>query len=215
MPGIHFIHDTGNDLKGREPLLLQTVKSLLHEEWFRQRTLLTGNDTFLGYTYHAAYPVEIFENDDLLISIEGRLYGKNPAGIESKIRELTGYMFDETSSDDGPIGSWIGSVEGDYVIFAMHKPSGRICIVNDALGRLPLYYSRVGKRLVVSREIRFITDILNNRCFDRTALAQYLLLGFMPGGKTLMENISRLEPASLIRIEPGGGEIGDQHPFSI
>ncbi|MBN2184991.1 MAG: DUF1933 domain-containing protein [Candidatus Krumholzibacteriota bacterium] len=202
MPGIHFIHDTGSDLKGREPLLLQTVKSLLHEEWFRQRILLTEDDTFLCYTYHPAYPVEIFENDDLLISIEGRLYGEDPAGVESKIRELTGYMFDDGDSGNGSIGSWIGSVEGDFVIFAKHKPSGRICIANDALGRLPLYYSRIGKRLIVSREMRFITDIFNDRCFDRTALAQYLLLGYMPGGKTLIENISRLEPASLVRIDP-------------
>ncbi len=212
MPGIHFYYDADRELGSREPLLLQSVKSLLHEDWHRQKTLMSTDSIFLGYTYHPNYPIEKFENTDFLICMEGKFYGESASRVDSKLAELTTLLYgNSNSSDTGPespgyvkarITEWLLDTDGDFVIFILHKSTGQVCILNDSLGRLPLYCSRIGSKLIVSREIRFITDTSNNTCLDRMAIAQYLLLGFMPGGKTLVENVTRLEPATIIWITP-------------
>ena len=79
-------------------------------------------------------------------------------------------------------------------------------IINDILGRLPLYYyHKRESELIVSRELPFLASLTgddpheDNR-FDRIGMAQYLLIGFPLGNRTLLADVSRLKPASLLRV---------------
>lgn len=203
MPGLHFCFDSGGGLRLREPLLLQSVKSLVHEEWFRQKTLLSTENMFLGFTYHPAYPVTLLENDDFFICLEGRIYGETPSGIDSRISELASYLAGGGEPDIEKTVRWLYATDGDFVIFINQRATGKTFILSDLLGRLPLYYEIRNGRIVVSRETRFITGLAGDTRFDRIAIAQYLLLGFMPGERTFLENVKRAGAAVLISIDPG------------
>jgi asparagine synthase (glutamine-hydrolysing) len=89
----------------------------------------------------------------------------------------------------------------------LDKRLNRIFFINDALGRLPLYYYRVDSQVLISREVRFITSFLKDVEFDRMALAQYLLFRYQLGERTLIKNIHRLKPATLMQIDADTGHM--------
>jgi asparagine synthase (glutamine-hydrolysing) len=204
MPGIHFYFDPCGNLDRKEDLLLHSARSLLHEKWFILKTLVSRRGCFLAATYHPRYPVAIYENNEFFICLEGTIYGESAAGVDAKLGELAGILFGPPPRPLDRARDWLLATDGDFVIFIQHRKTGSICVVNDALGRLPLYYRHESGRLALSRESRFITNLDNSVEFDRLAIAQYLLLGFMPGDKTFFEGVSRLEPATLISIDPEG-----------
>lgn len=204
MPGIHFYYDPCGNLDRKEDLLLHSARSLLHEEWFILKTLVSRRGCFLGATYHPKYPVAIYENNEFFICLEGMIYGESPLGVDAKLSDLADILFRNPPRSRERARDWLLATDGDFVIFIQHKKTGSICILNDALGRLPLYYRHESGRLALSRESRFITNLDNRVEFDRLAIAQYLLLGFMPGDKTFFDGVYRLEPATLISIDPEG-----------
>lgn len=204
MPGIHFYFDPCGNLDRKEDLLLHSARSLLHEKRFILKTLVSRCGCFLGATYHPKYPVAIFENNEFFICLEGMIYGESAGGVDAKLGDLAGTLFRNPPRSLERARDWLLATDGDFVVFIQHKKTGSICVLNDALGRLPLYYRHESGRLALSRESRFITNLDNSVEFDRLAIAQYLLLGFMPGDKTFFEGVSRLEPATLISIDPEG-----------
>ncbi len=202
MPGIHFYFDPAGNLDRKEDLLLHSARSLLHEKWFILKTLISKRGCFLCATYHPKYPVAIYENNEYFICLEGMIYGETAPGIDARLSDLANILFGKAPLSEEKVRDWLLATDGDFVIFIQHRKTGGICILNDALGRLPLYYRSVSGRLTLSRESRFITNLDNGIEFDRLAMAQYLLLGFMPGEKTFFQGISRLDPATLITIDP-------------
>ncbi len=97
----------------------------------------------------------------------------------------------------------------------MNKGNNEIAIINDALGRLPMYYYKADGQLLISREIRFISTLINIKKFDKMAIAQYLLFGYSLGKRTLLENISRLEAATLINLNNFAIELKYIHRFNF
>ena len=89
----------------------------------------------------------------------------------------------------------------------IHKYSNKIFIINDAFSRLPIYYYKSDRKLILSRELLFVSSIINKKQFDTMSIAQYLLFGYPLGKRTLLEDIFRLEPASLIKIDLDSFEI--------
>jgi asparagine synthase (glutamine-hydrolysing) len=59
--------------------------------------------------------------------------------------------------------------------------------------------------------LRFITDFLDLKRFDRMALAQHLLIGYPLGERTLLEDVRRLPPATSITISTARARIDIGH----
>ena len=83
----------------------------------------------------------------------------------------------------------------------LHKPSRSLYILNDMLGRLPVYYFQCVNKLILSRELRFIEALNGRRDIDRMAIAQYLLFRYPLGNRTLLEGVNRLQPCSLVFVD--------------
>ncbi|MBN1165037.1 MAG: hypothetical protein JXB45_10700 [Candidatus Krumholzibacteriota bacterium] len=199
MPGISFIHKPGGGLLSRQSASLSALDSLLHESWIGRRILISTDQHFLGYTDHPQYPVTSFQDDEYFICLEGRIYDLAPSAVPSSLLALAPDLFDNSGRAPEKLSRWLLNTDGDFVIFVLHRESGEVRIINDALARLPLYWREGAGTLLVSRELRFITRFQGEFSCDRMALAQYLLLGFPLGKRTLLEHTYRLPPASLIR----------------
>jgi asparagine synthase (glutamine-hydrolysing) len=77
--------------------------------------------------------------------------------------------------------------------------------MNDALGRLPFYYYKDNEKIIASREIQFVSYSIkdnkeNHNIFDKLGLAQLLLFSYTLGNRTALNNVYRLEPATVLRI---------------
>jgi len=205
MPGISVVFARDDDLSEQRPRILKSLASLLHYHTYHQTVLLDGNTVFLAATQHEKYPVTTAESNELFICIEGLIYGKPEAVINRELERLANSIFMNGGGYKNEIVRWLFETDGDFLVFMLHKPTGEIRIMNNALGRLPLYYHSSDRTLIVSREPRFIIGLLGDVQFDRDAISHYLLFGYALGNRTIFRNIFQLEPASVIRA---GGSTG-------
>jgi asparagine synthase (glutamine-hydrolysing) len=154
---------------------LNSLKSTIHNEQYKQEILLYENSYILSCTKYEKYPVIFFENDEFCIYLEGKIYGKDYSDIIMELNNFTKYIFYNRNDLKENVAKWLLNTDGDFIIFILSKISNEIFIINDALGRLPLYYHNEDGELLVSRELKFITNLIDNKEFDRMSIAQYLL----------------------------------------
>jgi asparagine synthase (glutamine-hydrolysing) len=99
------------------------------------------------------------------------------------------------------IQKFVLTTDGDYVVCLFHKQLQTSAIFNDALGRLPLYYTQTDTRLIVTRELRFITGIYGSTKIDKMGIAQFLLFGYPLAKRTLLETIFRVPAATVCSMD--------------
>ena len=140
MPGISFIYDLNGNLKQKESEILHSLKSMLHNERYKYKVLFHENSYFLGYTKYKEYPITSFENDEFYIYFEGQIYGKDHQTLNTELNDLAKNIFHNQDNGNEQVAEWLLNTDGDFIIFILHKYSHRISLINDAFGRLPLYY---------------------------------------------------------------------------
>lgn len=188
---------------------LKALNSTLYNDSYKLEILLKEAPHLLGCTRYPEYPVKIFENRAFWICLEGKIYDKEEQVVNNEINELMSLIFSNKLTRDEDkeiIADWLLQTDGEFIIYALNKNTRDFVIMNDVLGRLPLYYYHKHEiEFIVSRELPFISyliqdDMDNGNKFDRMGLAQYLLIGNALGKRTLMRNIYRLEPATIVTI---------------
>ncbi|MDO9532853.1 MAG: hypothetical protein Q7O12_12085 [Deltaproteobacteria bacterium] len=142
------------------------------------------------------------ENNDFLVHLEGRVYNVDDARLATELLSLSQRLFQEHIGQTSFLTRWLLEVEGDFLLVLVNKADGRIAVMNDVFGHLPTYYHLQDNLLILSRDLGSVTKALGKATFDRMGLAQYLLLGFSLGKRSLFAGIEYLEPASLLTISP-------------
>lgn len=179
----------------------------------RRVVLLEEDWALVALTGRADYPFASFDFGDVAVWLEGRIYQERrstPAGgsetIERGMRRLAEIAF-HAEDADRRLAAWVGEQDGEFVAIAAERSTRRLVLVNDQLGRLPLYAARTRDRLLVSREVRFLTGLQPSVRFDAMGIAQHLLVGFPLGARTLIDGVERLPPATSIRVDAGARRI--------
>lgn len=201
MPGLSFICNFRNDLQSTESAFIRALDALLHRENYERKVLLRNKSSLLGWTAYRQYPVHLFETNNFSIILEGKIYGKNQATMEKQLSDIAETVF-ASQVHKQHLVKWHIKTDGEFILFLLNKQTNTICILNDALAHLPLYYSISHDQILVSREIRFIANLLDKAKFDKMSLAQYLIFRYSLEERTLWKNIFRLKPMSCIRIDP-------------
>lgn len=190
---------------------------MIHTDQYKTKIHFSEKSYFLGCTGYKEYPVKVFENDEFYIFLEGQIY-KNFPDVNSELNDLAKKIFQGNKNNvKKVVADWLLNTDGDFIILIMHKHRNEIYIINDVLGRLPLYYYKVNGKLFISRELQFIVNLMKEIEFDKMAIAQYLLFGYSLGKRTLFENIFRLQPASIINIDLNNSktEIDNVYQFNF
>jgi asparagine synthase (glutamine-hydrolysing) len=80
-----------------------------------------------------------------------------------------------------------------------------LLLARDRLGKKPLFFARVGDRILFASEIKAL--LVADRSLgagDPTALYQYLCFGFVPHPRTAYRGIEAVRPAHVLQVEAGG-----------
>ena len=100
------------------------------------------------------------------------------------------------------------AVEGLRGMFALaihDTADGALLLARDPLGVKPLYWARVGDRLLFASELKaLLTDPSLPRELDLDAVSRFLALGFVPGERTVFRAIRKLRPGCRMLVSPGG-----------
>ncbi len=80
----------------------------------------------------------------------------------------------------------------------------RLLIGRDRIGVKPLYVAQTGQRLAFATEAKALLQLPGMRTtLDRSALADYLHLGYVAAPRSIFEGIRKLPPATLLSVENG------------
>src|SRR5687768_2538886 len=216
----HKLNDFGNEL------FLEASKSLIHNDSYKREILLKQGAISVVCTRYPEYPIRILDNNKFWVCIEGKFYGKDDLKIEVEIFNLIEIIFSTNltvDNDKKKIADWLLDTDGDFVLYAVNKNNNDFIIMNDLLGRLPLYYTyRNGSELIVSREIQLISHLLqkyndDDNNLDKIGIAQFLLFSHTLGTRTLLKNVTRFEPSSLLMIsnDNRGIKLHNLHVFNF
>jgi asparagine synthase (glutamine-hydrolysing) len=174
---------------------------------FSRRVVWQDRHSHLSCTTRQHYSVCSWETKDLLVHLEGRMYLPEKSALTAQLSDLSPLIF-TPKIDPGPrLARWLLQTDGDFLLVLVHKADGGIAVINDVFGRLPTYVHLRDGCLILSRDLRRVTQVLGAADFDRMALAQYLLLGFPLGNRSWFAGIKSLQPASLIAISPPDASI--------
>lgn len=164
---------------------------------------------FVGSATYPSYPLTTFETASHRVCLEGALYDVPPERLKDEVLAVSEFLF-EGALDR--VNEWVFDRDGEFVVVAVEKETGRVAICNDALGRLPVYWHEAEGGVTVSRDLAFITETTVRLAFDRMAVAQYLSFGYPLGDRTLLEGVRRLPPASIVRVDPSDADVTvEQH----
>lgn len=174
---------------------------------FSRRLVWQDQHSHLSCTTREHYPLFAWETEDLLVHLEGRIYHPQEPKLTSQLSDLAHLMFTQQIDPRPRLARWLLHTDGDFLLVLVHKADGSIAVINDVFGRLPTYVHLQDGCLILSRDLRRVTQVLGAVDFDRMALAQYLLLGFPLGKRSWFTGIEYLEPASLVFISPADASI--------
>lgn len=200
MPGLTLVHRTDAPVDtGSVRASLATTQSTDASPDLSHDLLYTSRHTVLAVSYYSKYPWRCIETERFQIVLEGHIYDLESPADES-LTEVADQIF-RRSSSQSYLSSWLPTVDGEFVLWIRSRESGRMVLLNDVLGRLPLYShtgcSPLGET-VVSRSVQTVAHWIEAHRPDRQAMAETLLFGYPLSSRTLFEGIRCVAPATAI-----------------
>ena len=154
-----------------------------------------------------------FETDRVVLSFNGEIYNYRELRAELEVR---GVVF-QTASDTEVLArgweihgrQWLTRLNGMYAFAVWEKDTGLLTLCRDPMGQKPLSYFRWGDGVVFGSEwsaLRQHPDCPND--LDAEGLRKFFLYDYVPGTRTLIDGIERVEPGQWIAFGPSGPEKG-------
>lgn len=148
------------------------------------------------------------ENRSIWVVFNGEIYNYRElrTGLQSR-----GHAFRSASDTEVLVHLYeergiemLSSLEGMFALALWDSPRRRFVLARDCFGIKPLHYYFDGFKLRFGSEIKAILmDPSVPRRVDFQALHYFLNLRFIPGEKTLVENVKRLLPGQVLVFENG------------
>ena len=99
----------------------------------------------------------------------------------------------------------IEKLNGMFAFAIWDSNKKELFLARDRLGIKPLYYAITNNEFIFASEIKAILECETvNREVDKTALANYFSLRYIPAPKTMFEGIRKLKPAHYLVVNKNG-----------
>jgi len=99
----------------------------------------------------------------------------------------------------------VEGLRGMFAVAIHDTADGTLLLARDPLGVKPLYWARLGDRLLFASELKaLLTDPGLPRELDLDGVGRYLALGFVPGEATAFRAIRKLRPGCRLVATPAG-----------
>jgi len=206
MPGLTLLYDK-NDISSLKPIIFETLLNNENRKEYMVKVFHEEETSILLAHAYPQYPVNMLETQQYLTVIEGKFYGLSHNQISEKINELYLLIFNNDNINKSALANCLLSIDGEFVIFMKDKCSGRMVIINDVFGRLPLYYNINHQYLILSREQRLIANCASLNTIDKLGAASFMLFGYTFGERTLLKECKYFLPGSFILIDENNQKI--------
>ena len=97
-------------------------------------------------------------------------------------------------------------LNGAFAFYVFDKAEGKLILARDQVGRIPLYYSKLGDRFIFSTDLREIAGSKGfSREIDLAALNCYLAFRYIPEDRTIFRNVRRVLPGNFVSYDTDSG----------
>lgn len=202
MPGIGLVYRMDNDNYNiTKNEVFNAFKILSDDDNYQAKILINSDKYVIGESKYNEYPTLIVDYKKYSIIIEGKIYNKSKEIQIKELKWLCEMIFKVNRFNNSEIYDWLNNTDGDFVIIFVDRETHNIVVINDLLGRLPLYSYESDGVYYLSREIRFITKLNDVLDYDKIGIAEFLIFGYSLGERTFIKDIHRVKPASLLKFE--------------
>lgn len=152
----------------------------------------------------AAQPM-INESGDFVIVFNGEFYNYKE---EKDILEKTGHSFSSTGDTEVLLKMYIEygtdfikRVSGCFSICIYDKNEQKLVLYRDRYGIKPLYIYKSDDFFVFASEMKALLQFNIPRNIDNVSLTNYLRFNYIPGEKSIFENIYKVSPGKCIIVK--------------
>jgi len=201
MPGINVYINFSNNIDDDYSAIKSSLHKMKYKEYYYDNVLYKSNHQIYIYSGFDEYPFQKIESSEYLILIDGAIYNKTSNEIQESLNKIIPEYLSEHDNKSDMLADFIMETDGEYIIYVIEKMTDRVVIINDGLGRLPLYFSVADNLFIAGRALKFVVENVPEVYHDKASLLDYMLLFIPLGNRTFFTNISRLMPSSVIFID--------------
>ena len=103
--------------------------------------------------------------------------------------------------------NFVSKLNGMFAIALWDSKSKKLILARDRMGIKPFYYALEKGKLLFASEIKAILQAPITREVDKEALFTILNVGYIPGDRTLLRDVRKLPPSSLLVFRNGSAKI--------
>lgn len=174
------------------------TNDLLFDERYSKMELFETPGSIAFSTHYKGYPITTLEKGSMFIIFEGCIYNHQGKDLEKIILKIADLMVKKKKAKLIEISK---ELDGEYILVVHEKKSNNNLILNDLFGHLPMYrYNKNGK-IAISREIHFLNHFVEEKAVDLIGLAEHMIFQFALNNRTLMRDVKKVPPCSLIEID--------------
>jgi len=201
MPGLVGIVSLNND--EINPNLIQGMRdAIMHQDWYQADDFVNENMTIaisrvnLGILNKDAQPY-LARNGQVKIFLDGQIYKDeaphpNPFEVIYQLYSKEGQNF-------------AASLNGTFLIIIIDEDEQQVIVANDRRAGKPLFYFNDGCAVYFSPEMKSLLRIPSlNQQVNLTAVTDFLCNGFLMKGHTFIEDIERINGATVLKISSQG-----------
>lgn len=167
------------------------------EDFHNYEEIIRTNDSYLAYSQHDSYPIRLIPLDNYMVILEGSIYNMDEKQVVSHI------VNDAIHKDYSNLGETISQCDGDFAIYIYDKGNKNFIVVNDCMGRLPIYYCIDGGNIYISRKLNFVLSNLSKIRIKKSSILEYLAFEYVHGADTLFEDVFKVDASSIIECVDG------------
>lgn len=160
--------------------------------------------TISGRRLHIAYNGEIYNFREQ----RSRLEGKGIRFTSNTDTEVILRLWEERGVDS------LKLLNGMFAIAIWDADSRELFLVRDHVGIKPLYYWQHGREIYFASEIKALTRIPElTRSIAADNLEEYLTFLWVPGNRTMLRDVEKLEPGQYLKWHDG--DVCKKHWFEL
>jgi asparagine synthase (glutamine-hydrolysing) len=141
------------------------------------------------------------EDETVWVVFNGEIY--NFAAVRDDL-ETRGHRFRTQSDTEILVHLYeeygdhlVDHLDGMFAFAIWDVRRDRLLLARDRCGEKPLYYAQIAGSLFYASELRALLPEMPRRRLNHKALAQYLLLDYIPAPDSIVEGIHKLPPGHL------------------
>lgn len=168
----------------------------------------TSNDIFLGHnllaiTEEKEKSLQPIFNDGCALVYNGEIYNykelRDSLSCEFKTDSDTEVLFKGLELSDNPL-DFISRLDGMYALSFLDRKNNCLYLARDHAGVKPLYYYKFEDKFAFSSSLKSLFVLSIEKTLNKPSLVYYTHCGYVPGPNTLINNVYKLCPGQVLKI---------------